>query len=87
MLSPSGAFVQTGEKVDGCSETSWTLSTANQGGCRTALVDGALGVAVVLGGQLRVALRLTFAGDRISGVEASADVEHIGSMDTEMLEP
>src|SRR5260370_31690014 len=26
--------VQTGDKVDGCSETSWTLSTANQGGCR-----------------------------------------------------
>src|ERR1700741_821885 len=25
---------QTGDMVDGCSETSWTLSTANQGGCR-----------------------------------------------------
>src|SRR5258707_5689891 len=26
--------VQTGDKVDGRSETSWTLSTADQGGCR-----------------------------------------------------
>src|SRR6185436_16843327 len=31
--SPSRS-VQTGDKVDRCSETSWTLSTANQGGCR-----------------------------------------------------
>src|SRR5690242_5879781 len=31
--SPSRS-VQTGDMVDGCSETSWTLSTANQGGCR-----------------------------------------------------
>jgi len=54
---------------------------------RPALVDGALGIAVVLGGQLRVVLRLTFAGDRISGVEAIADAEHIASMDTVMLEP
>jgi RNA polymerase sigma factor (sigma-70 family) len=54
---------------------------------RPALVDGALGVAVVLGGQLRVVLRLSFAGDRISGVEAIADAAHIASMDTEMLEP
>ena len=31
---PSPRTVQTGDKVDRCSETSWTLSTANQGGCR-----------------------------------------------------
>ena len=54
---------------------------------KPALVDGALGVAVVLGGQLRVVLRLSFAGDRISGVEAIADAVHIASLDTEMLEP
>jgi len=54
---------------------------------RTALVDGALGVAVILGGQLRVVLRLSFAGDRISGIEATADAERIASMDTDVLEP
>ena len=32
--------VQTGDKVDGRSETSWTLSTANQGGCRMPFHEG-----------------------------------------------
>lgn len=54
---------------------------------RPALVDGALGIAVILGGQLRVVLRLAFAGDRIAGVEAIADAERIAGMDTEILEP
>ncbi len=54
---------------------------------RPALVDGALGVAVVFGGRLRIVLRLSFAGGRISGVGAIADAAHIASLDTEMLEP
>ena len=54
---------------------------------RPALVDGALGIAVLLGGQLRVVLRLTFAGERIAGVEAIADAERLAGMDTEVLEP
>lgn len=54
---------------------------------RPALVDGALGAAVILGGQLRIVLRLTFAGDRISGFEAIADADHIARMDTDLLEP
>jgi RNA polymerase sigma-70 factor (ECF subfamily) len=54
---------------------------------RPALVDGALGVAVVFGGQLRVVLRLAFTGDRISGVEAIADAARIADLDTEILEP
>src|SRR3954463_1148728 len=37
---PRPLFVQTGDKVDGCSETSWTLSTANQGGCRMPFHEG-----------------------------------------------
>src|SRR5258707_11059295 len=32
--------VQTGDKVDGRSETSWTLPTANQGGCRMPFHEG-----------------------------------------------
>lgn len=54
---------------------------------RPALVDGALGIAVILGGQLRVVLRLAFAGDRIAGFEAIADAERVAGMDTEILEP
>jgi RNA polymerase sigma factor (sigma-70 family) len=54
---------------------------------RPALVDGALALAVILGGQLRVVLRLTIARDRIAAVEAIADAERLGQLDVEMLEP
>lgn len=54
---------------------------------KPALVDGALALAVILGGQLRVVLRLTIAGDRIAGVEAVADAERLGQFDVEVLEP
>jgi len=54
---------------------------------RPALADGRLAVAVILGGRLRVVLRLAFAGDRISGVEAIADAERIGGMEVALLEP
>ncbi|TQF32638.1 sigma-70 family RNA polymerase sigma factor [Bradyrhizobium sp. UNPA324] len=53
---------------------------------RTALVDGAIGVAVILGGQLRIALRVTFRGDRIAGIEALADAEQIAALEVEVLE-
>ena len=52
---------------------------------RPALVDGALGLAVILGGQLRVVLRLTISGDRISAVDAVADTEAIATLDVEVL--
>src|ERR671914_1693415 len=42
---------------------------------KPALVDGALALAVILGGQLRIVVRLTISGDRISAVEAVADAE------------
>ena len=53
---------------------------------KPALVDGALALAVILGGQLRIVLRLTITGDRISAVEAVADAERIGGFDVEMLQ-
>jgi RNA polymerase sigma factor (sigma-70 family) len=53
---------------------------------RPALADGTMAVAVILGGQLRIVLRLAFAGERISGVEAIADAGRIGGMDVEVLE-
>ena len=54
---------------------------------KPALVDGALAIAVILGGQLRVVLRLTIADDRIAAVEAVADAERLGQLDVEVLEP
>jgi RNA polymerase sigma-70 factor, ECF subfamily len=53
---------------------------------RPALADGAPAVAVIFGGKLRIVLRLAFAGDRISGVEAIADAARIGGMEVEVLE-
>jgi RNA polymerase sigma-70 factor (ECF subfamily) len=41
---------------------------------------------VVLGGQLRVVVRLTVTGDRIAALEAVADPERIAAMRVEMLE-
>jgi RNA polymerase sigma-70 factor (ECF subfamily) len=53
---------------------------------KPALVDGAMAVAVIFGGQLRIVLRLTMAGDRIAGVEAVADAERIDEFEVEVLE-
>ena len=52
---------------------------------KPALVDGALALAVILSGQLRIVLRLTISGERISAVEAVADAERIGRFDVEIL--
>ncbi|MGH6708168.1 MAG: sigma-70 family RNA polymerase sigma factor [Bradyrhizobium sp.] len=52
---------------------------------KPALVDGGPGLAVILGGQLRVVLRLTISGERISAIEAVADAERIGIFDVELL--
>jgi RNA polymerase sigma-70 factor (ECF subfamily) len=54
---------------------------------KTALIDGAVGVAVAFGGQLRIAMRLTFAGDRIAEFEAIADPEALAHISVETTEP
>lgn len=53
---------------------------------RAALVDGEMGVVVILGGQLRIALRVSFSGDRIAAIEAVADAEEIAAIEVEVLE-
>lgn len=52
---------------------------------KPALIDGAVGIAVVLQGQLRIAMRLTFAGERIAGLEAVADPEVLPGLDVEVI--
>ena len=52
---------------------------------KPALVDGEMGGAVVLGGVLRIALRVTFAGERIAAVDAVADEEQLAEIDLEVL--
>ena len=53
---------------------------------KPALVDGAMALAVIFGGKLRIVLRLTITGDRIAGVEAVADAERIGGFEVELLD-
>ena len=52
---------------------------------KPALVDGTMALAVHFGGRLRIVLRLTMTGERISAVEAVADPEQIGEFDVEIL--
>lgn len=51
-----------------------------------ALVDGGMGVLVVLGGKLRIVLRLSFTNGKISAVESIADPEKLGQLDLAVLE-
>jgi RNA polymerase sigma factor (sigma-70 family) len=52
---------------------------------KPALIDGAVGLAVMFGGKLRIALNLTIADDRIVAIEAVADPERLGEMDLAVL--
>lgn len=54
---------------------------------KPALVDGELGVAVILGGVVRIALRVTIVDDRIAAIDAVADATELETLDIEMLEP
>jgi RNA polymerase sigma-70 factor, ECF subfamily len=52
---------------------------------RTAMLDGELGVAVILAGRFRIALRISLAGERIAAIEAVADAEQLAEIDLEVL--
>jgi len=52
---------------------------------RPAVVDGALALAVMFGGRLRLVLRLAIEGDRIVAIEAVADRERIAAFDVALL--
>jgi len=53
---------------------------------KAALIEGAVGIAVAFGGQLRIAMRLTFVDDRIAGLEAIADPERLKALTMAPLE-
>ena len=53
---------------------------------KPARVDGAVGVAVVLGGTLRIVLQLAFTDGRIAGIEAVADPDRIAGFNVDMLD-
>jgi RNA polymerase sigma-70 factor (ECF subfamily) len=52
---------------------------------KPALIDGAAGIAVIMGGRLRIALNLTIADGRIVAIEAVADPERLQQFDVAVL--
>jgi RNA polymerase sigma factor (sigma-70 family) len=52
---------------------------------RTALVDGAVGVAVIMGRRLRIMLRLTIADGRIVAIDAIADPAQLRELEWTVL--
>ncbi len=53
---------------------------------RPALVDGAIGVAVVIGGQLRIVLGITITEGKIIAIDAIADPEQLRQLDIASLD-
>ncbi|MBA8877476.1 sigma-70 family RNA polymerase sigma factor [Phyllobacterium myrsinacearum] len=54
-------------------------------GAVPALVDGVLGLVVKVQGKLHVVLNLTFAGDRITAIEAVAESSRLNALDLVVL--
>ena len=54
---------------------------------KTALVDGAVGIAVAFGGHLRIAMRVRFAGNRIAGLDAIADPAGLAALTVKPFAP
>ncbi len=52
---------------------------------KTALADGALGLAVIFGGRLRIVIRITVAHERIVAIDAMADPARLRDVDLEIL--
>lgn len=72
-------------EVRGAAAVAATFSGRAQG-AQPALVDGAMGLAVAIGGQLRVVLHLTIARGKIVGIEAVADPERLDQLELEILD-
>jgi RNA polymerase sigma-70 factor (ECF subfamily) len=52
---------------------------------KPVLVNGAVGLAVIMGGRLRIMLRLTIAADRIAAMNAIADPAQLRELDWALL--
>jgi RNA polymerase sigma-70 factor (ECF subfamily) len=53
---------------------------------RLARIDGSLGLAVVLGGQLRIVVRMELDGDHIVEIESIADPARLAAFDVVYLD-
>jgi RNA polymerase sigma factor (sigma-70 family) len=52
---------------------------------RLALIDGHFGLAVILGGELRIVVRMEVAGDQITAIDSIADPARIAAFEVEYL--
>ncbi|WP_439631645.1 sigma-70 family RNA polymerase sigma factor [Shinella sp.] len=52
---------------------------------RLALIDGDFGLAVILGGELRIVVRMEVAGDQITAIDSIADPARIAAFEVEYL--
>lgn len=53
---------------------------------RLAIVDGQFGLAIPRGAELFLALRFTFRGNRIAGIEATLNRDQLDKLDVAMME-
>jgi RNA polymerase sigma-70 factor (ECF subfamily) len=93
LLDPDVVFRadETAAKMGGIAELRGAESVAavfkgRAQAAKPAQIDGAVGVAVVLGGTLKIVLRLAFVDGRIAGIEAVADPERIAGFNVNMLD-
>ncbi|NGN42232.1 sigma-70 family RNA polymerase sigma factor [Mesorhizobium sp. CGMCC 1.15528] len=82
---PTAARMGSQAEIRGAQAVAATFNGRAQG-AQTALVDGGVGVQVVVGGQLRVALRLTIADGRITAIDAIADPDHLARLGVTSLD-
>jgi RNA polymerase sigma-70 factor, ECF subfamily len=87
VLRADPAAVRMGgtEEVRGAAAVAATFKGRAQA-ARPALVDGAVGLTVLLQGQLRVVLGLTIAEGKIIAIDAIADPEHLRRLDISVLD-
>jgi len=74
------------EEVRGASAVARQFSGRAQGGARSALVNGAVGVVVAPRGRLFLVLRLTIRHGKIVGIDAVADPAHLHQLRLSVLD-
>ncbi|PSH67866.1 RNA polymerase subunit sigma-70 [Phyllobacterium brassicacearum] len=82
---PTAVTMGASAEIRGAAAVAGAFSGRAQA-AQPALIDGAMGLAVAIDGQLRVVLNLTIAGGQITGIEAIADHQRIRTLNLELLD-
>ena len=92
VLDPEVVFRSdaTAVKMGGAAELRGAEAVANTfkgraQAAKPAVVDGAMAVAVVFGGRLRIVLELHIVGDRIAGIQAVGDADRLQGFEIAVL--